>query len=76
MTPTELTQFICTLETRGGSFCAAFAQTLRYADPCNRTRLLEAFPDLVEKYGPNGMFAVARKMAEQLVSTNNNSSPL
>jgi len=56
------------METRGGSFVAAIGAALRYADPVNRQRLLDAFPDLVEKYGPNGMFAVARAMAEDLIS--------
>jgi 2-oxo-4-hydroxy-4-carboxy--5-ureidoimidazoline (OHCU) decarboxylase len=68
MTPTELTQLICTMETKGGSFVGALAQALRYADPANRKRLLDAFPDVVQKYGPNGMFVIARQMAEDLVT--------
>ena len=68
MNTTELTQLICNMETKGGSFVGAIGAALRYADPDNRKRLLNAFPDLVQKYGPNGMFAVAQTMAEQLVT--------
>lgn len=52
---------------KGGSFVSTLAQALRYADPINRDRLLNAFPDVVERYGPNGMFATARVMAESLI---------
>lgn len=68
MNTTELTQLIANMETKGGSFVSTIGTALRYADPVNRQRLLAAFPDLVEKYGPNGMFAVARAMAEDLIS--------
>lgn len=68
MTPNEFTQLICTMEARGGSFVSALAQALRYADPTNRKRLLDAFPDIVQKYGPNSMFVIARSMAEELIS--------
>jgi 2-oxo-4-hydroxy-4-carboxy--5-ureidoimidazoline (OHCU) decarboxylase len=44
------------MEKYGGSFVSSIAQALRYADPSNRQRLLDAFPDLVEKYGPNTKF--------------------
>ena len=40
----------------GGHFCTKFADLLSVADASNRQRLLEAFPELVEKYGPGGMF--------------------
>lgn len=52
---------------QGGSFVSTLAQTMRYADPINRDRLLNAFPDLVQKYGPNGMFETAYVMAKDLV---------
>jgi len=70
MTPNELHQLICSMESKGGSFISALAQALRYADPTNRVRLINAFPDVVEKYGPNGMFAVAEQMAKELVAQN------
>jgi len=40
----------------GGSFAKTFATTVRVADTENRTRLFRAFPDLLEKYGPNSNF--------------------
>jgi hypothetical protein len=40
----------------GGHFCTKFADLLSVADASNRQRLLEAFPELVDKYGPGGMF--------------------
>jgi len=52
---------------QGGAFVSSLARAMRYADPTNRNRLLNAFPDVIERYGPNGMFAVARSMAESLV---------
>ena len=44
---------IVLMEKYGGSFVSSIAQALRYAYPKNRQRLLDAFPDLVEKYGTN-----------------------
>ena len=32
------------------------AAALRCADPSNRQRIWDAFPDILEKYGPTGMF--------------------
>ena len=52
---------------KGGSFVSTLAQALRYADPNNRERLLNAFPELVQRYGPNGMFETARVMAQSLI---------
>lgn len=52
---------------KGGSFVSTLAQALRYADPNNRERLLNAFPELVARYGPNGMFETARVMAQSLI---------
>lgn len=47
---------ITLMQSHGGSFVSALAQALRYADPINRQRILDAFPDLVEKYGPASRF--------------------
>ena len=44
------------MQSHGGSFVNAIAQALRVADPVNRQRLLDAFPDFVEKYGPTSEF--------------------
>jgi 2-oxo-4-hydroxy-4-carboxy--5-ureidoimidazoline (OHCU) decarboxylase len=62
MTPTELHAMIICMDTNGGSFVSSIAQALRFADPTNRKKLLTAFPDLVEKYGPASKFT--RKLQE------------
>jgi 2-oxo-4-hydroxy-4-carboxy--5-ureidoimidazoline (OHCU) decarboxylase len=62
MTPTEFHALIVRMDTHGGSFVSSIAQALRFADPTNRERLLAAFPDLVEKYGPTSKFT--RKLQE------------
>lgn len=66
MTPIQFTELVTRMETMGGSFISALGLALRYADPKNRQRLLDTFPDVVDKYGPNGMFA----KAEQLTTAN------
>ena len=64
MTSTQLTSMIALMDQYGGSFVSSIAQALRYADPTNRQRLLDAFPDLVAKYGPGTKFAQARQTVE------------
>ena len=55
---------ITLMDQYGGSFVSALAQALRYADPTNRQRLLDAFPDLVAKYGPSSSFAQVKQPIE------------
>lgn len=38
----------------GGSFVDALARAWRLADATNGPRLMEAFPEIVSKYGPDG----------------------
>jgi hypothetical protein len=64
MNPAQLTTMICLMQSHGGSFVSAFANTLRYADPVNRQRLLDAFPDLVEQYGPTSRFLKPQQLTE------------
>lgn len=55
-----MTDLLPTLERMrrfGGHFCTQLANTAAAADPGNRQRLLAAFPELFEKYGPTGPFA-------------------
>jgi len=40
----------------GGGFTKALAMAMRLADSLNRHRLMKAFPELVEGYGPNSWF--------------------
>ena len=64
MTSTQLHAMITLMDQYGGSFVSALAQALRYADPTNRQRLLDAFPDLVTKYGPGSSFAQVKQPIE------------
>ena len=64
MTSTELTSMITLMDQYGGSFVSSIAQALRYADPTNRQRLLDAFPDIIAKYGPGTRFAQVKQTVE------------
>jgi 2-oxo-4-hydroxy-4-carboxy--5-ureidoimidazoline (OHCU) decarboxylase len=64
MTSTQLSSMITLMDQYGGSFVSALAQALRYADPTNRQRLLDAFPDIVAKYGPGTRFAQVKQTVE------------
>ena len=55
---------ITLMDQYGGSFVSSIAQALRYADPTNRQRLLDAFPDLVVKYGPSSSFTQIKQTVE------------
>lgn len=56
MTPNEFQATLLCMERFGGKFTANLAAALRFADPSNRQRIWDAFPDILEKYGPTGMF--------------------
>jgi hypothetical protein len=64
MTSTQLHAMITLMDQYGGSFVSSLAQALRYADPTNRQRLLDAFPDIVAKYGPGSSFAQIKQPIE------------
>jgi hypothetical protein len=64
MTSTQLHSMITLMDQYGGSFVSTLAQALRYADPTNRQRLLDAFPDIVAKYGPGTKFAQVKQPIE------------
>lgn len=64
MNSSQFTAMICLMQSHGGSFVSSIAQALRYADPSNRQRLLDAFPDLVEKYGPASAFMKPKQLTE------------
>jgi 2-oxo-4-hydroxy-4-carboxy--5-ureidoimidazoline (OHCU) decarboxylase len=64
MNSTELHAMIARMDSYGGSFVSSIAQALRFADPKNRQTLLDAFPDLVQKYGPDSQFAKAKQLTQ------------
>lgn len=45
------------IETYGGGFAAYLMAAFKKADPNNKQRIINAFPELFEKYGPNSVFA-------------------
>ena len=52
------------MQTYGGTFVSHLATALRYADPVNRQKILDVFPDLVVKYGPTSQFMKPKTLAE------------
>ena len=52
------------MQTHGGTFVSHLATALRYADPVNRQKILDAFPEIVAKYGPTSQFMKAKTLAE------------
>ena len=70
MTNHELTDTIDRMETYGGLFMRSMAKTLGFADPINKKKILDAFPEIQSKYGPNSSFhlqEIATKLAENLI---------
>lgn len=57
----ELHATLLCMERFGGTFCTKLAAAMRYADPNNRQKILNAFPEIVEKYGPTGPFQRSMK---------------
>ena len=55
---------VMVMDQYGGSFVSSIAQALRFADPVNRQRLIDAFPDLVAKYGPSTEFTQVKQPLE------------
>jgi hypothetical protein len=64
MNSTELYAMITRMNTYGGSFVSSIAQALRFADPTNRQKLLDAFPNLIQEYGPKSRFARAEQLTQ------------
>jgi hypothetical protein len=55
LTP-EFQGLVKAMDRYAGSWGRQFSQLLKVSDPANRRRLLEAFPDLVQRYGPGSDF--------------------
>ena len=58
LTPTDPTieATVQRIETFGGSFAKQLMAAYRTADIDNKQRIIDAFDDLFDKYGPNGIF--------------------
>jgi hypothetical protein len=46
-----------TMRRYGGHFCKKLADAICAANPTNKKKIIDAFPDIVEKYGPGSTFA-------------------
>lgn len=44
------------MERDGGGFCAKLARAWFAADPRNKARIEQAFPELLEDFGPGSAF--------------------
>ena len=52
--------FAETMRAFGGHFCAKLADAYSAADLSNKAKILNAWPELLEKYGPESRFAQIR----------------
>jgi hypothetical protein len=46
-----------TMRRYGGNFCTKLADAICVADSTNKQKIIKAFPELVEAYGPGSRFA-------------------
>nr|BAR22817.1 hypothetical protein [uncultured Mediterranean phage uvMED] len=56
VTEKQIQATVRTAHHYGGSFLSKVAEAAMSADPRNRTRVLDAFPEIVSKYGPGSAF--------------------
>lgn len=54
----EIYLMITRMEKYGGLFVSNLANALRYADPTNKERILNAFPEYIEEYGPGSKYFI------------------
>ena len=66
MSDTDIYQTFVTAYTYGGSFYQALAMAGLKADPSNRQRLLTAFPEMVDTYGPAS--ALHRQLRDEVMA--------
>jgi len=59
MTDDEFIYTCWTMRTYGGGFAQHIGQAGHAADSYNKQRLMAAFPDLFEKFGPGSSFYMA-----------------
>jgi hypothetical protein len=58
MTDIEMYEMICRMKQYGGAFVVTLSNAFRMADPINKQKLLNAFPEYVNEYGPNSKLPV------------------
>lgn len=57
MTDIELYETMERMKNYGGSFVVALSNAMRFADSSNKQKLINAFPEYMEEYGPNSRFS-------------------
>jgi hypothetical protein len=58
----ELLDMCGRMEVYGGGFAHALARALILADLINQQKILNAFPEMIERYGPDSIFTVGKDM--------------
>lgn len=56
MTDSQVHHTVKTAAHFGGSFISKLANAALIADPRNRSRVLDAFPEIIAMYGPGSAF--------------------
>ena len=56
VTEKQIQATVRTAHHYGGSFLRKIAEAAMIADPRNRNRVLDAFPEIVARYGPGSAF--------------------
>lgn len=59
MTDLEIYEMLDRMDNYGGSFVVALANAIRLADFKNKGKLIAAFPEYVETYGPTSKFSLS-----------------
>lgn len=60
MTHIEIVQTAIVMTNHGGGFVKALGAALYKADPYNAEIIVNVFPEIMKKYGPNSLFYKAR----------------
>lgn len=56
MTEKQIQATVKTAHHYGGAFLSKVAEAAMHADPRNRDRVLDSFPEIVAEYGPGSAF--------------------
>lgn len=56
MTESQIHFTLITMRKYGGQFFRLLAEATLHADPQNRSRVFEAFPEIIITYGPSSVF--------------------
>ena len=59
------------MRLHGGSFVQKLAEAFASADPVNKQRLVDAFPDLLRKYGEDGIHGKKKQPSFKLSKEKN-----